>query len=199
MPMGIMKRLKKDVLDFLWNSKPARIAYNTLIGAVEEGGLGLQDPELKKKSFRIKIVKKFLNDENQSEWKILMRMFLNKCGNMQIGHDILWMKLKSAMITGIPEFYREVLEAWTEFLPNVCIKPVRRLDFLNQPLFLNENIVYRGKELYFKHWIKAGFKIIRDVMYEVREGFLPVQAIYDEVETMRGNVNKNVLKRNMIK
>ncbi len=195
MPMGIMKRLKKDVLDFLWNSKPARIAYNTLIGAVEEGGLGLQDPELKKKSFRIKIVKKFLNDENQSEWKILMRMFLNKCGNMQIGHDILWMKLKSAMITGIPEFYREVLEAWTEFLPNVCIKPVRRLDFLNQPLFLNENIVYRGKELYFKHWIKAGFKTIRDVMYEVREGFLPVQAIYDEVETMRGNVNKNVLKK----
>ncbi len=55
MPMGIMKRLKKDVLDFLWNSKPARIAYNTLIGAVEEGGLGLQDPELKKKSFRIKL------------------------------------------------------------------------------------------------------------------------------------------------
>lgn len=61
-----------------------------------------------------------------------------------------------------------------------------------QPLFLNENIVYRGKELFFKHWINAGFKTIRDVLYEVREGFLPVQAIYDEVKNIENHVNKNV-------
>ncbi len=76
---------------------------------------------------------------------------------MQIEHDILWMKLKSAMITGIPEFYREVLEAWTEFLPNVCIKPVRRLDFFKSATFLNENIDIEVKN-YIKHWIKAGLK-----------------------------------------
>lgn len=195
MPMGISKRLKKDVLNFLWGSKPSKISYNTLIGAIEEGGLGLQDPELKKKSFRVKTVKTFLNEENKAEWKILMRMFLNKCGHMKIGPDILWMKLKPKMITGIPEFYKEVLEAWTEFLPNVCIKPIRRLEFLMQPLFLNENIVYRGKELFFKHWINAGFKTIRDVLYEVREGFLPVQAIYDEVKNIENHVNRNALKK----
>lgn len=195
MPMGISKRLKKDVLNFLWGSKPSKISYNTLIGAIEEGGLGLQDPELKKKSFRVKTVKTFLNEENKAEWKIHMRMFLNKCRHMKIGPDILWMKLKPKMITGIPEFYKEVLEAWTEFLPNVCIKPIRRLEFLIQPLFLNENIVYRGKELFFKHWINAGFKTIRDVLYEVREGFLPVQAIYDEVKNIENHVNRNALKK----
>lgn len=111
MPMGISKRLKKDVLNFLWGSKPSKISYNTLIGAIEEGGLGLQDPELKKKSFRVKTVKTFLNEENKAEWKIHMRMFLNKCRHMKIGPDILWMKLKPKMITGIPEFYKEVFRS----------------------------------------------------------------------------------------
>lgn len=111
MPMGISKRLKKDVLNFLWGSKPSKISYNALIETIEESGLGLQDPELKKKSFRVKTVKTFLNEENKAEWKIHMRMFLNKCRHMKIGPDILWMKLKPKMITGIPEFYKEVFRS----------------------------------------------------------------------------------------
>lgn len=81
-----------------------------IIGAVEDGGLGLQDPELKEKSFRIKTVKKLINEENDAEWKMTMS-YLNKCGNMEIGDYILRMKLKHEMIKGISEFY-EVLEVW---------------------------------------------------------------------------------------
>lgn len=32
-------------------------------------------------------------------------------------------------------------------------------------------------------------------MYEVREGFLPVQAIYDEVKNIENHVNRNALKK----
>ena len=34
----------------------------------------------------------------------------------------IWMKLKEHMLKGIPEFYREVLGAWKEFLPTVEYK-----------------------------------------------------------------------------
>lgn len=64
---------------------------------------------------------------------------------MNIGLDILWMKLKQNMMTRIPEFYIEVLEIWGEFKINLCVKPERREDILNQPLFLNDNVLYKGK------------------------------------------------------
>lgn len=92
--------------------KAPRIAYNTLIGPVEEGGMGLVDLEQKVKSMRVKVVKKYLDDENKEDWKGTMEFYLNKCGNLQIGDNILWMKLKNWMIQGIPEFYKEVLSAW---------------------------------------------------------------------------------------
>lgn len=53
MPVWVEKRLKRCFLDFLWEGKPARIAYNTLIGVVEKGGLGLMDVEQRKKSLRV--------------------------------------------------------------------------------------------------------------------------------------------------
>lgn len=73
MPRWISKRIKAVVLKFLWDSKPSKIAYETIIGDVKDGGLGLQDPELKKKSFRVKIVRKFLSEENQAQWPELMK------------------------------------------------------------------------------------------------------------------------------
>ncbi len=145
MPMWISKRIKAAVLKFLWDSKPPKIAYETIIGDVKEGGLGLQDPELRKKSFRVKTVRRFLNEEHQAQWKKITNMFINKCGNMNIGSDILWMKLKQNLMIRIPEFYIDVLEAWGEFKINVGIKPERREEILNQPLFLNDNVLYKGK------------------------------------------------------
>ena len=35
--------MKKIVLDFLWDGKPAKIAYSTLIQSIENGGLKLID------------------------------------------------------------------------------------------------------------------------------------------------------------
>ncbi len=64
MPLWVEKRLKKCFLDFLWGGKPPRIAYNTLIGAVGKGGLGLMDVEQRKNGLRVKIIKKYLDEEN---------------------------------------------------------------------------------------------------------------------------------------
>ncbi len=194
MPVCIGKRIKAAVLKFIWDSKPSKIAYETIIGDVKEGGLGLQDPELKKKSFRVKTVRRFLNGEHQAQWKEIMKIFLNRCGNLNIGLDILWMKLKQNLMTRIPEFYVEVLEAWGEFKIHVCIKPERREDILNQPLFLNDNVLYKGKELHFKQWINAGFKRVKDILYEVKEGFLPFHAILEKVKAVEEDINVRSLE-----
>lgn len=75
LPLWTEKRLKKCFLDFLWEGKPPRIAYNTILGAVERGGLGLMDIEQRKNSLRIKIVKKYLQEETNAEWGKTFKYF----------------------------------------------------------------------------------------------------------------------------
>ncbi len=54
MPLWTEKRLKKCFLDFLWEGKPARIAYNTILGAGREGGLRFNGRGTEKKWFESK-------------------------------------------------------------------------------------------------------------------------------------------------
>lgn len=78
LPLWTEKRLKKCFLDFLWEGKPPRIAYNTILGAVERGGLGLMDIEQRKNSLRIKIVKKYLQEETNAEWGKTFKYFFKQ-------------------------------------------------------------------------------------------------------------------------
>ncbi len=115
MPMWVEKRMKKCFFDFLWNGKPPRTAYNTLTGEAGKGGMGLIDVEQRKNSLRVKIIKKYLDEGSKTAWKKTMRHFLNKCGNFNLGDNILWMKTKNWMVEGLPDFYKELMSAWGKF------------------------------------------------------------------------------------
>lgn len=190
-----VQRIKQCVLNFIWEGKPPRIAYNVLIGETEKGGLGLIDPEIRKKSMRVKVVKRFLNKDFKAEWKNVMKYYLNKCGDFNMSDDILWMKLKQNMMTGIPDFYKEVLQAWAEFLNFVEVRPEGRKMLLNQPLFLNANIFMQDKEIFFKHWLNAGIRQVKDVLYEIKEGFLSSQVIVDAVNEIGEEVKREILEK----
>ncbi len=190
MPLWTEKRLKKCFLDFLWEGKPARIVYNTILGAVEKGGLGLMDVEQRKNGLRVKIVKKYLQEESKTEWKKTMKYFLNKCGNFNMGDGILWMKTKFWMTEGLPEFYREIFSAWGKILTKIVYNPQGRENILNQPLFLNNNILKQEKGIFFKKWMEVGITRVRDVLYEFKEGFLPMQYIVDAMDEAKEEYSK---------
>jgi len=78
-----------------------------------------------------------------------MGYFLNKCGNFNFGDSILWMKTKNWMVTGMPDFYRELMSAWGKFLTIVNFNPQGRESILNQPLFLNSSILNQGNVIFF--------------------------------------------------
>lgn len=87
----------------------------------------------------------------------------------------MWMKTKNWMTEGLPDFYKELMGAWAKFLTNVLFKPQGREKILNQ-----------GKEIFFKKWWDVGITKVRDVLYEFKEGFLPVQYIVDAIHMMEG-------------
>jgi len=117
-------------------------------------------------SLRVKLVGKYLDENNKVEWKTTMEYILNKCGDFNQGDNILWMKTKEWMTVGLPKFYGEVLSAWGNILLNVRYNLQGRESVLNQPLFLNTGILNQGKEIYFRKWLEAGIVKVRDVLYE---------------------------------
>lgn len=48
---------------------------------------------------------------------------------------------------------------------------------------------------YFKKWIKAGINKVKYVLYEVKEGFIPLQGIVDEIEESGEDVDKSIVKQ----
>ena len=50
-------------------------------------------------------------------WKDLLKKYINEVGG--IGDYGWYMGFRQTMTVGIPEIYREVLEAWRRFLPKV--------------------------------------------------------------------------------
>lgn len=123
-----------------------------------------------------------MDDENDTAWKKTMGYFLNKCGNFNLGDGILCMKTKNWMAEGLPDFYKEMMGAWGKFLTIVHFEPRGRENILNQPLFLNNRVLKQGKEIFFRKWWEVGITRVRDVLYEFKEGFLPVQCIIDAME-----------------
>lgn len=57
------------------------------------------------------------------------------------------MCLKESMIKDVSQFYKEVLQAWVQFLPQVSYKCNMPKLVLNQPVFLNPKILDKGKML----------------------------------------------------
>ena len=42
-PPYVLDKLKKLILNFLWNNKPPRVKYETMIANIKDGGLKLPD------------------------------------------------------------------------------------------------------------------------------------------------------------
>ncbi len=62
-PSIVFKEVKHIIVDFIWEGKTSKIAYDVLIQQTEEGGLKLVDFEDKVKSLKVMWVKCLTKDE----------------------------------------------------------------------------------------------------------------------------------------
>ena len=73
-PNNVIKELQSLVLDFLWDGKPPKVAYKTLIQPIERGGLKLCDVESKIMSVKVSWVKRLVA-KDRIRWKTVPSMF----------------------------------------------------------------------------------------------------------------------------
>lgn len=106
------------------------------------------------------------------------------------------MKLKVNTIVNMPELYKEVVKTWDDFRRHVYFEPKEREQMLNQLLFLNEKVNCNGQTIFYKNWFEAGLKQVKDILYEVKPGFLPLQAIIDTLEEKEEIKDRKAIKIN---
>ena len=69
MPQTYIDMYQKMVATFIWDNKPPKVKYKTMINTIEEGGLKLQDINCKIEAIRLKWIKKIIDTEYTSPWK----------------------------------------------------------------------------------------------------------------------------------
>lgn len=184
MPEWVMNELNKIACGFIWEGKGVKIAHKTLVARKREGGLKLIDLKTKKWAIRIKTVRKYLERRWDYGWREFLKKYIDDVGG--IG-DFGWcMGFKQSMTVGIPDLYREVIEAWRQLLPKIEYECTEVQTFINLPLFLNEKFKYNNRTFYEPKFIEAGIRQVKDIIYEVIPGFLRKNCIYDSVCELEG-------------
>ena len=67
-PSQVITEVNGLITDFLWDGKPAKIAYNVMIQSTKNGGRNLVDFESKVKALKVSFIKRLLNN-SPGKWK----------------------------------------------------------------------------------------------------------------------------------
>ena len=154
-PNNVIKELQSLVLDFLWDGKPPKVAYKTLIQLIERGGLKLCDVESKIMSVKVSWVKRLVA-KDRSRWKTVPSMF---CKTNDLN---FFFKCNQAFETYLqPKFYAEIVQAW-----DVIKKRVHpEIDeIINQVLWNHKHITINNEPFTWNRWLDNGVVYIKDFM-----------------------------------
>lgn len=193
-PEWVVKEIKTCCIKFLWKNGSHLLNYQTIIGDKLEGGLKFEDIYLKMLSFRLKFLSRLVDTNYNVLWKEICKHFLKKVGNMNLEIELLSLELNDKMLHCLPQFYKEMLQAWQHIREKTDIEYCTDMLY-KQSLFLNPVVKIDNKSLYWKHFIDSGIVSLKDIAYEVRTGFLPVQAIIDIISNVYDEFDVNVVKK----
>ena len=135
-------------MDFMLESKPAKIKYHVLIQPVEYGGINLVDLESKVTSLKMNWIKRLILDQGISSdiLKIILKT-----------EDLVnYFQFPTRFKTNY-KFYNELLEAW-QYLRDS--HNLNKNIILNQSIWNNPEILLDNKQIMWTKWKNAGIQIV---------------------------------------
>ena len=132
-----------------------------MINDYPEGGLKMIDIESFNKSLKAIWIKKYLDMENQGDWKTFLDFELRKYGGIAIFTGNLNKKDTSAIKISDP-FIKEVMEIWSEVNFEQAI--VTEDHFFRSSLWYNSLIRIENKPVFYKEWHTKGVTKVKHLM-----------------------------------
>ena len=151
-----IKSINSVIFNFVWKGKD-KIKRLALISEYEDGGLKMLPTESLIATQRIACVKRYFN-VSVRPWKVFLSHYLKNVGS----EFLLKCNFKlSSLPCELPIFYKECLEAWSDF--KSC-KPVTRQEILNEIIWNNPNPLKNKQSIFNKKTKEAGFVHLGDIL-----------------------------------
>jgi hypothetical protein len=152
-PTWVMQQYKEIITKFIWDNKPPKVKYSTMISSVSEGGLNLHDIECKLKSIKLSWIKKIYDDDFKAPWKDNLDHHFK--GNIK---DIIRSNMKN---TDLPNFYNDMWLMWSEIH---CTDPKNITEIGKQRICNNSLIRIECRPIFKKDWLENGLIHIKDIL-----------------------------------
>ena len=156
-PENVISEIKSIVVDFLWDGKPSKIAYDILIQQIDAGGLKLMDIDSKVKALKTMWVKRFF-DDSAMRWKATPSHFYKT-------HDFKQFFKYNIQPESVAhsKFYNDICKFWYE--TQNCVVSNASKEYVQQQIIWNNKfITMQRKPIIWTDWIWHGIITISDLL-----------------------------------
>ena len=156
-PDWVFQKYKDTVTKFIWNNKPPKVKYNSIVNNIDKGGMKLQDLESKVKALHIKWIAKLVDTSYTAAWKSylatkvkdditqIMYCNVNKNDYKSTGND----------------FYDKLLETWGEIHFH---EPSSTKEICAEYLWNNSNIRVQNYPINYRMWKEKNIMYVKDLL-----------------------------------
>lgn len=169
-PVRAVGEYKKMIVDFLWDSKRSKIAYNHLIQDIELGGLRLSDLETRIQVTHISLISKIANRPDSTQALILAEALGQEDISSIFASRMTW----AERIDPRYGMLKEVLKTWKRwhnYEPNTEEMVQREI------IWNNESILMAKKPFVWTIWRRAGISTINDLLHKEEARFLSLEEL----------------------
>ena len=174
-----LKKINDLFYDFLWKG-PAKIKQSVIVKHYIEGGLKMINIKAFIYSFKATWIRRLLI--NEGKWTKIIEQDI--CFNQLLNNGNDFTNIIIDKISN--PFWIDVLKTHNHLIKTTKINSIQ--DFLQLPIFYNENIKIGGRSIKNKIWINKGVNFINDIVSENGD-------LYTELEIKNiYNINTNFLE-----
>ena len=157
-PPEVIKEIDQIFFDFIWPNKKHHVKKKVLIQSIEDGGLKMPDIETTIKAIKLTWIKRLITKNNNYTKIANANSHIDNFNTFFDGN----MKVEHMLIRPSP-FYEQLIEYWHEIRD---LEQPNCNQLLNEPLWLNHNILIGNKPAQQKEWEDKGINILNDILNE---------------------------------
>jgi len=148
----LIEDIQKDIFKFIWNGKPDKIKRCILYQQYEFGGLKLTDLKSFIQVIKANWIKRYLDEQNNGQWKVFIKNKLDKYGNKLIFDCEIDEKFIKKVSNG-DTFLNNILSSWQR-VQNQYNK--ENIHIAKTIIWNNKNITQNDKTFFYKTWYQKG-------------------------------------------
>lgn len=163
-PTRVNVEFKKIIVDFLWDKKRSKIAYNLMIQQIEDGGLKLADLDTRLDTIHLGLIRQIWNSPT-STWANILAFALQARDIKQV------LLFKADLVTCQPTRYKtfmQLLKTWVKYHK---YDPNTESEVQEETLWNNRDITISGSSISWPRWKEAGINSINDLLHKEEPRF----------------------------